>query len=120
MIIISLFFFFLFSKYQMVRYLLITVGSVYIHSKEVPAKDVLKDLVEMCKGVQHPTRGLFLRHYLSEMTKDKLPDIGSEYHGLLCLFISIKREIFIFICIISELEVELKIVSNLSLKTSSK
>jgi len=62
-------------------YLLITVGSVYIRSKEAPAKDVLRDLVEMCRGVQHPTRGLFLRNYLSEMTKDKLPDTGSEYEG---------------------------------------
>lgn len=35
----------------------------------------------MCKGVQHPTRGLFLRNYLSEMTKDKLPDQGTEFFG---------------------------------------
>src|SRR4051812_39357992 len=62
-------------------YLLITVGSVYIRSKEAPAKDVLKDLLEMCRGIQHPTRGLFIRNYLSEMTKDKLPDRGSEYEG---------------------------------------
>eukprot|EP01121_Diplochlamys_sp_Union-15-3_P020211 TRINITY_DN7824_c0_g1_i7.p1 TRINITY_DN7824_c0_g1~~TRINITY_DN7824_c0_g1_i7.p1 ORF type:complete len:515 (-),score=74.11 TRINITY_DN7824_c0_g1_i7:830-2374(-) len=62
-------------------YLLVTVGSVYIKSKKAPAKDVLLDLVEMCRGVQHPTRGLFLRNYLSEMTKDKLPDEGSEYSG---------------------------------------
>lgn len=84
-------------------YLIVTVGSVYIRHKEAPAKDVLKDLVEMCKvtrkekerlrfsfvlifdsffkGLQHPTRGLFLRSYLSEMTKDKLPDEGSEYAG---------------------------------------
>lgn len=60
------------------RYLLITVGSVYIKAKEASAKDVLRDLVEMCRGVQHPTRGLFLRNYLVEMTKDKLPDVGSE------------------------------------------
>ena len=58
-----------------------TVGAVYIKSKEAPAKDVLKDMVEMCKGVQHPTRGLFLRNYLSEMSKDKLPDQGTEYYG---------------------------------------
>eukprot|EP01103_Thecamoeba_quadrilineata_P016625 TRINITY_DN5601_c0_g1_i1.p1 TRINITY_DN5601_c0_g1~~TRINITY_DN5601_c0_g1_i1.p1 ORF type:complete len:812 (+),score=177.93 TRINITY_DN5601_c0_g1_i1:75-2510(+) len=63
------------------QYLLITVGSVYIKSQEAPAKDVLRDLVEMCRGVQHPTRGLFLRNYLSEMTKDKLPDVGSAYEG---------------------------------------
>ena len=39
------------------RYLLCTVGSCYIKSKEVGAKDILKDLVEMCKGVRlrpHP------------------------------------------------------------------
>ncbi|XP_020529557.1 vacuolar protein sorting-associated protein 35B isoform X1 [Amborella trichopoda] len=62
-------------------YLLCTVGSVYIKSKEAPAKDVLKDLVEMCRGVQHPVRGLFLRSYLSQISRDKLPDIGSEYEG---------------------------------------
>jgi vacuolar protein sorting-associated protein 35 len=62
-------------------YLLITVGAVYIKSKEAPAKDILKDLVEMCKGVQHPTRGLFLRNYLNQLSKDKLPDNGSEYEG---------------------------------------
>ena len=57
------------------------MGSIYIKTKEAPAKDVLRDLVEMCRGVQHPTRGLFLRNYLSEMTKDKLPDVGSEFEG---------------------------------------
>ena len=62
-------------------YLLVTVGSVYIRSKEAPAKDVLKDLVEMCRGIQHPLRGLFLRQYLSQLSKDKLPDVGSEYEG---------------------------------------
>lgn len=60
-------------------YLLITVGSVYIKLRKAPAKEVLKDLVEMCRGVQHPTRGLFLRTYLSEMTKDKLPELNSPY-----------------------------------------
>ena len=63
------------------RYLLCTVGSVYIKSKEAPAKDVLKDFVEMCRGIQHPVRGLFLRSYLSQVSRDKLPDIGSEYEG---------------------------------------
>ena len=63
------------------RYLLITVGSAYIRSQEVAAKDILYDLVEMCRGIQHPLRGLFLRNYLSEMTKDKLPDEGNQYEG---------------------------------------
>eukprot|EP00033_Pygsuia_biforma_P002629 GCRY01002909.1.p1 GENE.GCRY01002909.1~~GCRY01002909.1.p1 ORF type:complete len:796 (+),score=300.60 GCRY01002909.1:168-2555(+) len=59
-------------------FLLITVGAVYIESKEAPAKDILLDLVELCRGVQHPTRGLFLRDYLSQQTKDHLPDIESD------------------------------------------
>ncbi|KAM1479619.1 hypothetical protein ACFX2I_026875 [Malus domestica] len=62
-------------------YLLCTVGSVYIKSKEAPAKDVLKDLVEMSRGIQNPVRGLFLRSYLSQVSRDKLPDVGSEYEG---------------------------------------
>lgn len=33
--------------------------------------------MEMSRGVQHPTRGLFLRHYLSGATRDYLP-IGSS------------------------------------------
>jgi len=60
-------------------YLLATVGASYIKSKEAPAKEILKDMSELTKGVQHPIRGLFLRYYLSQMVKDKLPDTGSEY-----------------------------------------
>ncbi|XP_028765114.1 vacuolar protein sorting-associated protein 35B isoform X2 [Neltuma alba] len=62
-------------------YLLCTVGSVYIRSKDAPVREVLKDLVEMCLGVQHPIRGLFLRSYLSQVSRDKLPDIGSGDEG---------------------------------------
>lgn len=40
-------------------YLLVTVGAAYIKSKEAPAAEILKDVSELCKGVQHPTRGLF-------------------------------------------------------------
>jgi vacuolar protein sorting-associated protein 35 len=40
---------------------MVAVGCLYIRSKEAKAKEILKDLVELCKGVQHPTRGLFLR-----------------------------------------------------------
>ena len=49
--------------------------------QEAAAKDILTDLVEMCRGVQHPMRGLFLRHYLAQASKAKLPDTGSEYEG---------------------------------------
>jgi vacuolar protein sorting-associated protein 35 len=59
-------------------YLLITVGVVYIKSNELSRKDILKDLVEMCRGVQHPLRGLFLRNYLLTCTKNVLPDTEEE------------------------------------------
>ncbi|KAG7628105.1 Vacuolar protein sorting-associated protein 35C [Arabidopsis thaliana] len=62
-------------------YLLCTIGSVYIKSKDVTATDILKDLVEMCRAVQHPLRGLFLRSYLAQVTRDKLPSIGSDLEG---------------------------------------
>ncbi|VDN14688.1 unnamed protein product [Dibothriocephalus latus] len=56
-------------------YLLITIGVVQIKSKELPCREVLHDLVEMCRGVQHPMRGLFLRNYLlSSIRPGLLPD----------------------------------------------
>lgn len=62
-------------------YLLITVGTVYIKSNELSRKDILKDLVEMCRGVQHPLRGLFLRNYLLQCTKNVLPDVQEDSAG---------------------------------------
>ncbi|XP_035451997.2 vacuolar protein sorting-associated protein 35 isoform X1 [Spodoptera frugiperda] len=55
-------------------YLLITVGLVYIKTNSNLRRDLLKDLVEMCRGVQHPLRGLFLRNYLLQCTRNVLPD----------------------------------------------
>lgn len=60
------------------RYLLITVGTVYIKINEYSRKIILRDLVEMCRGVQHPLRGLFLRNYLLQCTKNLLPDVLTE------------------------------------------
>uniref|UniRef100_A0A8C9FI46 Vacuolar protein sorting-associated protein 35 n=1 Tax=Pavo cristatus TaxID=9049 RepID=A0A8C9FI46_PAVCR len=59
-------------------YLLITVGVVYVKSFPQSRKDILKDLVEMCRGVQHPLRGLFLRNYLLQCTRNILPDEGEQ------------------------------------------
>jgi vacuolar protein sorting-associated protein 35 len=70
-------------------YLMVTVGSVYmrisnesfekdlkdpIKIKIAPVKEIMNDMLEMSRGVQHATRGLFLRYYLSGMTRDYLPD----------------------------------------------
>lgn len=54
-----------------------TVGTVYMSIPDAPIKEIMKDMMEMTRGVQHPTRGLFLRHYLSGMTRDHLP-IGDD------------------------------------------
>ena len=69
-------------------YLLITVGVAYIQSKEAPGSEILRDMAELCKGVQHPIRGLFLRYYLLQMTKDRLQDVAEESGlGDVCEFI---------------------------------
>nr|XP_033333827.1 vacuolar protein sorting-associated protein 35 isoform X4 [Megalopta genalis] len=57
-------------------YLLITVGLVYIKTTPGLKRDLLRDLVEMCRGVQHPLRGLFLRNYLLQCTRNILPDVA--------------------------------------------
>lgn len=54
-------------------YLMITVGTVYMSILDAPVKEIMKDMMEMSRGVQHPIRGLFLRYYLSGQAKDHLP-----------------------------------------------
>ncbi|KAJ2608600.1 retromer complex subunit Vps35 [Coemansia sp. RSA 1365] len=69
-------------------YLMITIGSAYMSlagpisqdrtqgsdlDEVVPVREVMMDMLEMARGVQHPTRGLFLRYYLGQLTKDYLP-----------------------------------------------
>lgn len=55
-------------------YLLISVGLVYMKVNSGCRKEILRDLVEMCRGVQHPLRGLFLRNYLLQTCRHVLPD----------------------------------------------
>lgn len=62
--------------------MLITVGLVYIKTKPSLSRDVLKDMVEMCRGVQHPLRGLFLRNYLLQCTRNILPDVADSEGSL--------------------------------------
>ena len=40
---------------------------------EPPAGAILADVAEMCRGVQHPVRGLFLRAFLLQATRDVIP-----------------------------------------------
>eukprot|EP00566_Odontella_aurita_P002104 CAMPEP_0113543468 /NCGR_PEP_ID=MMETSP0015_2-20120614/10174_1 /TAXON_ID=2838 /ORGANISM="Odontella" /LENGTH=1074 /DNA_ID=CAMNT_0000443629 /DNA_START=285 /DNA_END=3508 /DNA_ORIENTATION=- /assembly_acc=CAM_ASM_000160 len=55
-------------------YLQICAGSALLRSGEAGAKEILSELIEAVKCVQCPIRGLFLRHYLLQATRDKLPD----------------------------------------------
>ena len=59
-------------------YLLFTLAPAFIKAGHAKANDVMRDLIEMARGVQHPTRALFLRHYLLQCLKDVLPDGKSE------------------------------------------
>eukprot|EP00127_Corallochytrium_limacisporum_P006804 Clim_evm19s236 gene=Clim_evmTU19s236 len=63
-------------------YMLVTVGVAYMKAGVAPKRTMLQDLVEMCRGVQHPLRGLFLRNYLLQNTKNLLYD-GEEDDGKL-------------------------------------
>jgi len=59
-------------------YLLITVASIClkVHRNEhEETMRILFDLVSLTKGVQHPTRGLFLRNYLSQVSRLVIPDV---------------------------------------------
>lgn len=54
-------------------YLMITVGTAYMSIEDAPVKELMKDMMDMSRGVQHPIRGLFLRYYLSGQVRDYLP-----------------------------------------------
>ena len=49
------------SKILQRLYLTILVGSVL---QKTSSFDCLNEMLEMCKGIQQPTKGLFLRYYL--------------------------------------------------------
>ena len=62
-------------------YLMITVGTSYLKCADSPREEILKDMIEMCRGVQNPMRGLFLRYYLSQRTKQLLPENAIEFNA---------------------------------------
>ena len=54
-------------------YLMVTVGTAYMSIEDAPVKELMKDMMDMSRGVQHPIRGLFLRYYMSGQARDFLP-----------------------------------------------
>ncbi|KAF4964710.1 hypothetical protein FSARC_7417 [Fusarium sarcochroum] len=59
-------------------YLMITVGTAYMAIEDAPVKELMKDMMDMSRGVQHPIRGLFLRYYMSGQARDFLPTTESD------------------------------------------
>ncbi|CUM66430.1 uncharacterized protein PRCAT00004094001 [Priceomyces carsonii] len=77
-------------------YMMVVIGTTYMSTKDAPVKEIMKDLIEMCRGVQHPIRGLFLRYYLSQRTKDLLPlsteeDFNETVNFLISNFIEMNK-----------------------------
>ncbi|CAK4082250.1 unnamed protein product [Aphanomyces euteiches] len=60
-------------------YVLITMGSVYMTHEPSVTKEILRDLVEMVKGVQHAQRGLFLRYYLVVSVKEQVNSVDVSH-----------------------------------------
>lgn len=54
-------------------YMMVAIGTTYMTTENSPKKEIMKDMIEMCRGVQHPIRGLFLRYYLSQRIRNLLP-----------------------------------------------
>ena len=53
-------------------YLMVTVGTCYLDfpsTDTITKQEILKDFIEMARGIQHPIRGLFLRYFISQRTK---------------------------------------------------
>lgn len=96
---------FLADLYELVQYLgnivprlymMIVIGTTYMATNSESTKEIMKDMIEMCKGVQHPIRGLFLRNYLSQRTKDLLPietadDLDDTVDFLMTNFIEMNK-----------------------------
>lgn len=59
-------------------YLMVTVGTAYMGIEDAPVKELMKDMMDMSRGVQQPIRGLFLRYYLSGQARDFLPTTDSD------------------------------------------
>ncbi|ODV72253.1 retromer subunit VPS35 [Cyberlindnera jadinii NRRL Y-1542] len=72
-------------------YLMITVGTVYMTTEDAPVQEILKDMIEMCRGVQYPIRGLFLRYYLQQRTKNLLPESQESVQFVIQNFIEMNK-----------------------------
>lgn len=77
-------------------YMMIVIGTTHMATKSSSTKEIMKDMIEMCRGVQHPIRGLFLRHHLSQRLKDLYPmatvdDFNDTVEFLITNFIEMNK-----------------------------
>ena len=57
-------------------YLMIICGSCAMKADPSTIPSYLSDLLDFCKGIQHPMRGLFLRSFLNTSVRALLPDVA--------------------------------------------
>jgi vacuolar protein sorting-associated protein 35 len=51
-------------------YLMITIGVALARVNLLSIDEILSDLLEMIRGIQHPLRGLFARYYLLQVVRN--------------------------------------------------
>lgn len=62
-------------------YLQTAVASAYVRSGQMRAPPILAELVEAAVGVQHPLRGLFVRYFIAQRLRDRLPEAAPPLPG---------------------------------------
>lgn len=61
-------------------YLMIVCASCAIKHDPQTIATYLSDLLDFCKGIQNPMRGLFLRSFLNTSVRSLLPDVPGVPH----------------------------------------
>jgi len=62
-------------------YLMTAAGAAVVKAKEVNARPIMNDVIEMAKAIQHPVRGILLRYYMMKKLKEIMSDKVCKYGG---------------------------------------
>lgn len=60
-------------------YLMVATACCAMKAEPKEVSYYLNDLLEVCKGIQNPMRGLFLRSFLNTSVRGLLPDTSSAH-----------------------------------------
>ena len=60
-------------------YLLVVAGIALVKAGEADGPEIVRDVMELCRGVQDPVRGVFLRHFVAGGLKDWLTVINASH-----------------------------------------